>query len=136
MTRMNDAQLTAEIRKRVNAMIRDERANLDPNKLASLNINQISTDIASQWKFEEWDKISPINGVSASRVIEKYNIEEDDSVFMLLQNDRVVFFQPFEPGVQGKSKMTPANVRTIAQDMLDQVIDAVIIQTIIPLLEV
>jgi hypothetical protein len=136
MTRMNDAQLTAEIRKRVNAMIRDERANLDPNKLASLNINQISTDIASQWKFEEWDKISPINGVSASRVIEKYNIEEDDSVFMLLQNDRVVFFQPFEPGVQGKSKMTPANVRTIAQDMLDKVIDAVIIQTIIPLLEV
>jgi hypothetical protein len=133
---MNEAQIRKAIKDRVNVMIRDEGASFDPAKLDGIDVKTYMSDIASQWTFEEWDKVSPINRADAQTVIERYDIAPEDSVFLLKRNGQVVFFQPFQPETEGHVKMTPATVRTIAQDMLDKIVDQVIIEYVIPLLKV
>lgn len=134
MARMNENQLRQEIRRRVNEMVRIEGANIDQAKLDSLDIASISAAMAKRWQFVQWDKTSPINGVDAATIIERYGIAPDDAVFMLLKDGQVIVFQPFQPNLSGRQKMTQATINTIAQNMLDTQIDQAIMDEIYPML--
>lgn len=135
MARMNENQLRQEIKRRINDMIK-QGANLDPAKVDALDINAIAADMATRWTYQLWDKTSPVNGVDAATVIERYNIAPTDSVFMLLKDGQVIIFQPFDASAGGRAKMTPATVNQIAQDALDDQINQAVMDEVYPLVTV
>lgn len=129
MPRMNENQLRAEIKRRINDMIQNG-ANLDPAKVDALDINAIANDIAARWTFQQWDKVSPINGIEPEIILDRYDIAPGDAVFMLLRDGVVSIFQPYDPSA-GR-RMTPATVNQIAQDMLDDQINQAIMDEVYP----
>jgi hypothetical protein len=55
-----------------------------------------------RWTVELWDRSSPINGVPADQVLERRpDIPPAGDVFLVLEEGRVVMFQPHEPELEG-----------------------------------
>lgn len=83
---------------------------------------------------EEWDKVSPINGVSADKVIQRRgDVMNDCPVYLIKGPDRrVLYFQPFMPAVAGIKKIVDPmksgreHAERIAEDQADSLTLAVI----------
>lgn len=67
--------------------------------------------------WEIWDNNSDINGLSADKVREIFNITKEDISYLIrdINTGQVQVFQPFEPNVSGYKKMDRASAEEKAK---------------------
>jgi hypothetical protein len=85
----------------------------------------IRAKIKEQYVAEEWDRKTPINGNAASKVLlVRKDIPINGKVYTISRGGKVMFFQPFKPGLPGHQPMTTeAEMRKCMEAHLNQVID-------------
>lgn len=73
------------------------------NALAAINQDAVYDTHRAKWTVQVWDRVSPINGVPAQHFLDRVDVDENgtDDIYLLLQDGKVVGFQPHEPDVEG-----------------------------------
>lgn len=86
--------------------------------IAKRDINtRIAERITQKYRVELWDKVSPINGVPAERVLASYkDIRPDGEVYLIYVNGRLTYFQPHPPGEAGMRPMSRDEALSIADE--------------------
>lgn len=77
--------------------------------LALVNQDAVYDAERANWTVEEWDKVSPINGVPAEHFLSRHDVNDTDptaKVYLIKQNGNVVMFQPHDPEQSGHVKIT------------------------------
>jgi hypothetical protein len=82
----------------------------------------------------EWDRKSPINGAPASKVLmaQRAQLVPGGAIYLIKRksDDRVIYFQPFMPGVVGRVAISPKDLPEVsaahrAKVVQDNVLSAV-----------
>ena len=71
-------------------------------------------------RVEVWDKLTPINGIPAEKIIAREDVPNDGEIYLLYVDDQLRFFQPHNPFQAGLVPMTRDNVLQIANQHADQ----------------
>lgn len=101
-----------------------EGSNKDSSKLNGIDIAAIRAIIKSDWSYQIWDRVSPINGVPASEVLAKRtDIPANGDVYLVLNQGAVVIFQPHSPDDEGHVAMTGGTASAFASKHMDDLID-------------
>jgi hypothetical protein len=67
-----------------------------------------------------WDKVTPINGVPAEKIITREDVPDDGEIYLLYVDGQLRFLQPHDPFQGGIVPMTKDNVLRIANQHVDQ----------------
>jgi hypothetical protein len=92
--------------------------------LDAIDQDAIVEKLKKEFKAEEWDRKTAINSVPAAHVLmARRDIPAHGKVYIISRGDRVLFFQPFKPGLPGRQTMeTEAELRTCMNEHRDQII--------------
>jgi len=88
--------------------------------LSEVDTESIFNTERAKYKIEVWDKVSPINGISASKVLERADISEGSEIYLIYINNQLVYLQPHDPFQAGLVPLTSENVLDIANRHIDQ----------------
>jgi len=88
--------------------------------LSEVDTESIFNTERAKYKIEVWDKVSPINGISASKVLERADISEGNEIYLIYINNQLVYLQPHDPFQAGLVPLTSENVLDIANQHIDQ----------------
>lgn len=84
--------------------------------------DSISETQAKRFRYEIWDKKSPINNVPAEDIINSrsYKIV---SAYLIYVDEQLVYFQDHNPSEEGYVSMTKKEAEQIAQDFIKEKIE-------------
>lgn len=87
--------------------------------LSDIDIEKLTEEENNRYRYEIWDKKTPINGVAAKDIIASrpYSINQAYIVYI---DDKLVYFQDCKPFVNGIEKLTKANVEEVAKDFIQK----------------
>lgn len=88
-------------------------------ELAKINQAAVQTEEKSKLIYEVWDKVSPINGVPAEKLLARDDVDPDSEIYLIkdAETGQVIYFQPYEPEAQGFVRMkTKEQAKTVAQN--------------------
>jgi len=88
--------------------------------LSEVDTESIFNTERAKYKIEVWDKVSPINGISASKILERTDIPEGGEIYLIYINNQLVYLQPHDPFQAGLVPLTSENVLDIANRHIDQ----------------
>jgi len=88
--------------------------------LSEVDTEAIFNAEKAKYRIEVWDKVSPINGVSASKILERTDIPEGGEVYLIYVNGQLVYLQPHDPFQAGLVALTSENVLDIANQHVDE----------------
>ena len=88
--------------------------------LSEVDTESIFNTERAKYKIEVWDKVSPINGISASKILERTDIPEGGEIYLIYINNQLVYLQPHDPFQAGLVPLTSENVLDIANQHIDQ----------------
>jgi hypothetical protein len=74
----------------------------------------------SRFKVEVWDKVTPINGIPAEKIIAREDVPGDGEIYLLYVDSQLRYLQPHDPFQAGIVPMTKENVMQIASQHVDQ----------------
>ena len=75
----------------------------------------------SHLSVEQWDKQSPINGVSADVLLKRPDFKNADIVYLVKKDGSVIYIQPHNPFEMGFVPVTSSNYDEITQRHLRQI---------------
>lgn len=112
--------------------------NTNINEIKSIieNINKQDIELTQKkrFKYEIWDKKTPINGIDAKTIIKsrKYPISQ---VYLIYIDNVLVYFQDHNPNKEGYIKMNKKEANNIAKNFInnkiEECVDSIIIDKII-----
>lgn len=73
-----------------------------------------------RFKIEVWDKVSPINGVPAEKILTREDMLSSGEIYLIYIDGQLRYLQPHEPFQAGIVPMTKDNVLQIANQHVDQ----------------
>lgn len=83
----------------------------------------------AKYTWELWDRQAPINGAEASVVLQRKDIPETGSIYLVRVDGNVALFQPHVPSAEGIQSMTEEWAGFYAQEQVDgMVVDEVVEQ--------
>ena len=88
--------------------------------LSQIDQQAVFNQERARFKVEVWDKVTPINGVPAEKIIAREDVPNDGEIYLLYVDDQLRFFQPHNPFQAGLVPMTRDNVLQIANQHADQ----------------
>lgn len=96
--------------------------------------NKMIETETKRFRYEIWDKKSPINGITAKAVIKSRNYSIGQAYLIYIDNE-LVYFQDHDPNKTGYVKMKKKQAQKIAEDFIQQKIelnvDSIITQRVI-----
>ena len=81
----------------------------------------IAAEESAKISMQVWDKVSPLNGVSASAILARQDVAPDGEIYLLFRDGALLYLQPHNPGSPGIVAMTSINVNAIASQHADSV---------------
>ena len=87
--------------------------------LATVNQEAMFNTERSRYTIAVWDKVSPINGVSAEQVLQGRN-DICGEVYLVYVDGNLLFFQPHNPAHAGFVGMDAQQVLVVANSHADQ----------------
>lgn len=87
--------------------------------LDNLNISSLEDAQRGRFRYEIWDKESPINGVSAESIIKSRNYKIVGA-YLIYVDEKLVYFQDHKPNEEGYVSMTKKEANNIAQNFIDK----------------
>lgn len=91
-------------------------------QINKINRKDITKRISNQYKLEIWDKKSKINNIDAKTILEHRNYDID-SVYLIYINDKIVYFQDYNPNENGYKMMTEEEAKQIGNDYMNKKIE-------------
>lgn len=88
--------------------------------LAQVDQQAIFDQERSRFRIEIWDKVTPINGVPAEKIIAREDVPDDGEIYLLYVDGQLRYLQPHDPFQAGIVPMTKENVLEIANRHVDQ----------------
>lgn len=88
--------------------------------LAQVDQQAIFNQERNRFKIEVWDKVTPINGVPAEKIIAREDILDNGEIYLLYVDGQLRYLQPHDPFQAGIVPMTAENVVQIANQHADQ----------------
>lgn len=98
------------------------------------SLSEIDAKIAEKSQeitWEVWDKTSPINGVPASDVLRRPDIPAGGEIYLVKRGDRVIYFQPHKPGVQGVQPITSEEMADVAGEHYEEIVAADVVLSLV-----
>jgi len=109
-----------QVWKRLNEMgVNKTLAEIDA-ALAQIDQQAIFEQERTRFKVEVWDKVTPINGVPAEKIVAREDVPDDGAVYLLYVDGQLRYLQPHDPFQAGIVPMTKDNVLQIANQHVDQ----------------
>lgn len=87
--------------------------------LDNLNISSLEDAQRGRFRYEIWDKKSPINGVSAESIIKSRNYKIVGA-YLIYVDEKLIYFQDHKPNEEGYVSMTKKEANNIAQNFIDK----------------
>jgi len=88
--------------------------------LAQIDQQAIFEQERTRFKVEVWDKVTPINGVPAEKIIAREDVPDDGEIYLLYVDGQLRYLQPHNPFQAGIVPVTKDNVLQIANQHVDQ----------------
>lgn len=88
--------------------------------LAQIDQQVIFNQERARFRIEMWDKVSPINGVPAEKILAREDVPANGEVYLAYLDGRLTYLQPHDPFQAGIVPMTPDTVLQIANRHIDQ----------------
>lgn len=88
--------------------------------LTQVNQEAIFDQERSRFRVEVWDKITPINGVPAEKILAREDVPDDGEIYLVYVDGNLLYFQPHDPFQAGIVPMTKDNVLEVANRHVDQ----------------
>lgn len=95
---------------------------------ATLNEEEIEEAVRSRVRWERWDQVTPINGVSPE-VIKARPDYAGGECYLIFVDGEVAYFQPHGPG-EGIDPITPEELPDIAQSHVEIILDTMLVNQI------
>lgn len=102
--------------------------------ISKFNRDEVTKTQETRFRYEIWDKKSPINNVSAEDIINKrkYKIV---SAYLIYIDEQLVYFQDHNPNEEGYVSMTKKEAEKIAQEFItkkvEECVDGIIVNYIL-----
>lgn len=102
--------------------------------ISKFNRDEVTKAQETRFRYEIWDKKSPINNVSAEDIInkKKYKIV---SAYLIYIDEQLVYFQDHNPNEEGYVSMTKKEAEKIAQEFItkkvEEYVDGIIVNYIL-----
>ena len=90
------------------------------NALNTIDQNAIFQEERAKFTVEIWDKVSPINGIPAEKIIARDDVPDDGEIYLVYVDGQLRFLQPHDPFQAGIVAMTKETVEQIANQHVDQ----------------
>lgn len=86
------------------------------------NRDSIKNTQRNRFRYEIWDKKSPINGIDAKEIIKSrgYTI---DKAYIIYIDENLVYFQDHNPNESGYVKMNKTQATKLAEEFIDKKIE-------------
>ncbi|HYF94412.1 MAG TPA: hypothetical protein VD969_19510 [Symbiobacteriaceae bacterium] len=79
----------------------------------------------TRYRVEVWDRLTPINGVSAEAILAtRRDIPTEGVVYLVYKDDALLYFQPHQPGVAGIMPVTLEALPSISEGHVLQLVEA------------
>ena len=88
--------------------------------LSQVDQQAVFTQERNRFRIEIWDKVTPINGVPAEKIIARDDVPDDGEVYLIYVDGQLRFLQPHDPFQAGIVPMTKDTVEQIANQHIDQ----------------
>lgn len=88
--------------------------------LAQVDQQAIFNQERSRFRVEVWDKVTPINGIPAEKILAREDVPDDGEIYLLYVDGVLRFLQPHNPFQAGIVPMTAENVMQVANQHVDQ----------------
>ena len=102
--------------------------------ISRFNRDSVTETQAKRFRYEIWDKKSPINNISAEDIINSRNYKIV-SAYLIYIDEQLVYFQDHNPNEEGYVSMTKKEAEQIAQDFIkekiEECVDGIIINYIL-----
>lgn len=102
--------------------------------ISKLDRQKISETQKKRFRYEIWDKKSPINNISAEDIINSRNYKIV-SAYLIYIDEQLIYFQDHNPNEEGYVSMTKKEAEQIAQDFInkkvEESIDGIIVNYVI-----
>lgn len=109
-----------QVWKRLNEMgVNKTLAEIDA-ALAQVDQQAIFNQERSRFRVEVWDKVTPINGIPAEKILAREDVPDDGEIYLLYVDGVLRFLQPHNPFQAGIVPMTAENVMQVANQHVDQ----------------
>jgi len=109
-----------QVWKRLNEMgVNKTLAEIDA-ALAQVDQQAIFNQERSRFRVEVWDKVTPINGMPAEKIVAREDVPDDGEIYLLYVDGVLRFLQPHNPFEAGIVPMTAENVMQVANQHVDQ----------------
>ena len=109
-----------QVWKRLNEMgVNKTLAEIDA-ALAQVDQQAIFNQERSRFRVEVWDKVTPINGMPAEKILAREDVPDDGEIYLLYVDGVLRFLQPHNPFQAGIVPMTAENVMQVANQHVDQ----------------
>lgn len=109
-----------QVWKRLNEMgVNKTLAEIDA-ALAQVDQQAIFNQERSRFRVEVWDKVTPINGMPAEKILAREDVPDDGEIYLLYVDGVLRFLQPHNPFEAGIVPMTAENVMQVANQHVDQ----------------
>jgi len=109
-----------QVWKRLNEMgVNKTLAEIDA-ALAQVDQQAIFNQERSRFRVEVWDKVTPINGIPAEKILAREDVPDDGEIYLLYVDGVLRFLQPHHPFQAGIVPMTAENVMQVANQHVDQ----------------
>lgn len=102
--------------------------------ISRFNRDEVTKAQETRFRYEIWDKKSPINNVPAEDIInkKKYKIV---SAYLIYIDEQLVYFQDHNPNEEGYVSMTKKEAEKIAQEFItkkvEEYVDGIIVNYIL-----
>ncbi|MCL6479375.1 MAG: hypothetical protein K6T65_13365 [Peptococcaceae bacterium] len=88
--------------------------------LATIDQEAIRNQERSRYRVEIWDRVSPINGIPAERILQRADVPEEGEIYLLYVDDQLRYLQPHDPFQAGILPMSNEDVLSIANRHIDE----------------
>ena len=87
--------------------------------LSQIDQQAVFNQERSRFKIEIWDKVTPINGVPAEKILAREDVP-DGEVYLVYVDDQLLYLQPHDPFQAGIVPLTAETVEQVANQHIDQ----------------
>lgn len=89
--------------------------------LATIDQTTLQNSNRNRYQVKIWDKVSDINGIPSSQILERYDISPDGEVYLIYVDGKLQIFQPHAPNQQGHVAMDRATAERYASDHAEEI---------------
>lgn len=104
-----------QVWQRLNALGVNKTLSEIDSVLCSIDQSAILSQERSRIEIQTWDKMSPINGVPAQKILERGDAPDGGEIYLLYIDGRLRYIQPHDPFQSGLVALTTETVNSIAE---------------------